>query len=70
MFNLMLKIKQFLNLTYYTSKLDLFLSAFDQAHPRLSASQRAEKEKYDRINKLRDHQSAEVQSKNTLWEKF
>jgi hypothetical protein len=69
MFNLMAKIRQFLNLTYYSSKLDLFLSAFDQSHPRLSASQRAEKEKYDRIYQLRDHKT-KPQPKNTLWDKF
>jgi hypothetical protein len=70
MFNLMLKIRQFLNLTEYTSKLDLFLAAFDKAHPRSSASQRAEKKKYDRIYQLRDRKTETSQPKNTLWEKF
>jgi hypothetical protein len=65
----MLKIKQFLNLTYYTSKLDLFLSAFDKTHSQ-SASQRAEKEKYNNIYKLRDHKTASKTPQNTLWDKF
>lgn len=66
MFN---KIKQFLNLTYYTSKLDLFLSAYDESHPHLSASQRAENEKYDRIFKLRDQPNVQDSKKN-LWDNF
>ena len=55
-------IKKFLNLTYYISEIDQFLMNFDKTHPRLSASQRAEKEKYARIYKLRDQP---VQSTNT-----
>jgi hypothetical protein len=63
------KIREFLNLTYFTSKLDQFLNAFDQAHPRLSASQREEKEKYDRIFKLRDDANAKEDKKN-FWSNF
>jgi len=47
-------IKKFLNLNFYESPLDIFLSDFDKTHPRLSEAQQAEKEKYDRISRLRD----------------
>lgn len=50
----MINLKKFLNLDFYTSELDLFLAAFDQAHPALSASQLQEIRKYDRIDRLRD----------------
>ena len=61
-------IKKFLNLTYYTSELDRFLFEYDQKHPKLSAAQRAEKEKYDRIYALRDKPS-EVRSEE-FWDNF
>lgn len=63
------KIKKFLNLTYYTSEIDQFLSHFRRKHPRLSASQRQEKEKYDRISKLRDC-SEQATTHHTFWDKF
>ena len=69
MFNLLQKIKQFLNLTYYTSQLDQFLSAFDKSHPRLSPSQREEKDKHDRVFKLRDVAAKPNQQKR-FWSKF
>lgn len=70
MFNRLLgHLKEFLNLGYYVSKLDQFLAEYDRAHPKLSPSQQAEKEKYDRIFKLRDDAKA-VPSKTVLWDKF
>jgi hypothetical protein len=63
------KIRAFLNLTYYTSTLDQFLSYFDKTHPKLSESQRLEKEKYDHIFKMRDEATAS-KTKKTLWNKF
>jgi len=62
-------LKELFNLTYYTSKLDQFLIDFDKSHPRLSASQLAEKEKYDRIYALRDNAN-QPEPKTTLWDKF
>jgi hypothetical protein len=47
----MFNIKKFLNLTYYTSELDEFLSEYSRKHPKLSASQREEMEKHHRIAK-------------------
>ena len=38
----------------YVSEIDRFLTDFDQTHP-LSATQQAEKQKFKRIFKLRDH---------------
>lgn len=65
----MINIKEFLGLLYYTSPLDSFLALFDQEHPRLSASQRKEKEKHARIVKLRDDPHY-VEHKDTFWDKF
>ena len=62
-------LKEFFNLTYYTSQLDQFLSDFNQKHPKLSASQRAEKNKYDRIFEQRDQPSQPTPKKN-LWDQF
>jgi len=50
----MINIKKLFNLEFYTSAIDLFLAKFRVSHPDLSASQRAEKEKYARIAKQRD----------------
>lgn len=70
MFNRLLSyLKEFLNLGYYVSQLDQFLAEYDRAHPKLSASQRAEKDKYDRIFKLRDDAKAQP-AKTVLWDKF
>lgn len=51
----MFNIKKFLNLTYYTSDLDKFLSEYSKKHPKLSDSQREEMEKYQRIAKGLQH---------------
>ena len=64
-----MNIKEFLGLTYFTSKLDQFLAAYDKSHPKLSASQRKEVEKYARINQLRDHAS-QPHHENIFWDKF
>lgn len=68
----MINIKEILGLTYYTSKLDQFLSNFNKTHPRLSLSQRQEKEKYAQIYKLRDNPNASPhQNEDTqFWDKF
>ena len=65
----MINIKEFLGLTYYTSELDQFLLNYDQKHPRLSASQRAEKDKYTRVYQLRDNPE-QAEPKETFWDKF
>jgi hypothetical protein len=66
----MINIKDFLNLNYYTSEADQFLAEFDKRHKKLSASQRAEIEKYERIYRLRDHAEQPATPKTKLWEKF
>jgi AICAR transformylase/IMP cyclohydrolase PurH len=45
----MFNIKEFLHLDYYESELDKFLADFSKKHPKLSASQREEQMKYQRI---------------------
>ena len=65
----MINIKEFLNLTYYTSDLDIFLAEYENKHPRISASQRVEMEKYARIFSLRDHPRTEKPA-SKLWDKF
>ncbi|TAK77234.1 MAG: hypothetical protein EPO11_02860 [Gammaproteobacteria bacterium] len=66
----MINIKQILGLTYYTSELDQFLADFDKTHPKLSASQRKEKEKYARIYRLRDNPVAQEGKEFSLWDNF
>lgn len=67
----MFNIKAFLGLAYFESELDQFLHDFDRQHPGLSASQRREKQKYERIYKLRDNANASTsQPKSSLWEEF
>ncbi len=63
-------LKNWLNLNFFVSKLDQFLMQFDKTHPKKSASQRKEIEKYARIYRLRDNPHAAQQSSETLWEKF
>ena len=65
----MINIKAFLGLTYYTSELDQLLAAFDKEYPALSASQRKEKEKYNRIYQLRDNPDR-PESEESFWDKF
>lgn len=65
----MINIKELLNLTYYTSKIDEFLSDFDKNNPKISISQRKEKEKYARIFALRDNPE-ERDAKQDLWDQF
>lgn len=62
-------IKKWFNLGFYMSKLDQFLFAFDKKHPRLSASQRAEKEKYTKLFQCRDNPEVKTSHK-TIWDQF
>lgn len=58
-------------LNHYVSDLDRFLMAFDQSHPQTSASQKAEKDKHNRLYYLRDHElPAPLKTTTTLWEEF
>ncbi len=62
-------LKKLLNLEEYTSSLDHFLADFDRTHPHLTASQRKENEKYQRIFHLRDKPI--ISNKHPgFWEKF
>lgn len=66
----MINIREFLNLNFYTSIVDLFLNEFDKKHTKLSASQRAEQEKYARIYQLRDHPQPTTSDKTRFWNQF
>jgi hypothetical protein len=66
----LLNLKEFFGLNIYISALDQFLIHFDGEHPKLSASQRKEKEKYARIYKLRDDKNASLPPKEEFWDKF
>lgn len=65
----MINIKEFLGLGYYTSELDLFLTEFDKTHPKSSASQRKEKDKYARIYRLRDNPN-QHEPNEKFWDRF
>lgn len=65
----MINVRKFLGLEYFTSELDQFLIDFDKSHPKLSASQRQEKEKYMRINRLRDNPRA-IEPEDDFWQNF
>lgn len=65
----MTSIREFLGLSYYTSGLDDFLAEFDKTHHKMSASQRKEIEKHNRIYNLRDN-PAPQEEKDTFWDKF
>jgi len=62
-------IKAFLGLTIYISPLDKFLDGYRNQHPRLSASQSAEKQKYDQIFAKRDNPVQSVVPPS-FWDKF
>lgn len=53
----------------YVSKIDQFLAEFDHKRPTLSASQKAEIKKHERIFRLRDQALADVDAAE-LWEDF
>ncbi len=57
-----LKSKQFV------SEIDKFCEEFDQTHPKKSAAQQFEIDKYARIHYLRDHEVAP--DKKKIWEGF
>lgn len=63
-------LRNWLNLNFFVSPLDQFLAGFDKTHPRKSASQRKEIEKYEQIYRLRDNPNARQQAPETLWDKF
>lgn len=65
----MINIKEFLGLTYYTSKLSEFLAEYIKNNPKLSASQRKEIDKYKRIYSLRDNPQQPA-AQNDIWDKF
>lgn len=62
-------MKRWFKLKFYVSGLDRFLQMYRTQHPRLSASQRAEKEKYERLNEQRDNPTISV-PKTSFWENF
>lgn len=62
-------LKKFLNINDYTSGIDQFLGKLERDKHHFSSSQRAEKEKYDRVFKLRD-QSTATDTKPSMWEQF
>ena len=65
----MFNLRSFLGLDYYTSELDQFLKAYDEKHPRSSASQLREIDKYRRIARLRDQNYTES-PELLFWDKF
>lgn len=65
----LINIREFLGLGYYESELDQFLKHYDKTHPKLSASQRAEVEKYKRVYRLRDD-SNQPEPKISFWKYF
>jgi hypothetical protein len=69
MASLMKYLREFLGLGFYTSELDVFLKQWDQQHPQLSASQRQEVNKYQRVYRLRD-QAVSTPEAKTFWDKF
>jgi hypothetical protein len=54
----------------YVSGLDKFLNKFDKDHPQLSKSQQKERDKYERIYRLRDSDEKQVEDGKKLWEGF
>jgi hypothetical protein len=64
-----LNLKEFFGLNYYISELDQFLTHFDRENPKLSASQRKEKEKFARIYRLSDNPNP-AEMEETFWDKF
>lgn len=65
----MINIRRFLGLEAYVSPLDQFLKCFNKTHPKLSSAQLKEKEKYQKIFKLRDQKIAPA-VKDQFWDKF
>lgn len=62
-------MSQYPKLAGYVSEIDQFLQEFDKEHPKLTASQKKEQVKYQRIYALRDgtERPGTIQ---TLWEGF
>lgn len=68
-FNIKTFLSSFFKTSNYVSELDQFFHGFDKNHPRLSSSQRYEREKYKRVYQLRDNKIMVKQVKQ-LWDKF
>jgi hypothetical protein len=66
----MINIRKFLGLDYYTSQLDQFLAKLKRNQTHLSASQLAEKNKYQRISALRDTANSSDSPKKSFWDEF
>jgi hypothetical protein len=69
----MIKLREFLGLSYYTSQLDKFLRNFRKSDRQLSKAQRAEIEKYQSVHQQRDGVSknnASAPNHQKLWEQF
>lgn len=54
---------------HYVSEIDIFLQEFDKKHPTLSASQKKEIAKHDRVYRLRDDPNY-TEPAHSLWEDF
>lgn len=65
----MFDIKKWLGLSYYTSETDQFLNKLRGKKKVISASQQAEKSKYERINLHRDTEIKTADS-DSFWDKF
>lgn len=63
------KIREFLGLTFFTSHIDQFLAQLNQKYRKLSASQKTEADKYQRIFQMRDTNVADTH-KQPMWDKF
>jgi len=61
-------LKRLLGFDAYTSEIDSFLTQLNE-NRLASDSQRQEKEKYERINALRD-ESCPSKKKNNFWDRF
>jgi len=64
-----INIREFLGLGYYTSELDNFLVEFDKTKHKLSASQRKEVDKYNRVFAMRDNPQ-QSKDQETFWDQF
>lgn len=65
----MFNFREFLGLSFYISPLDKFLASFKKKHPKPSASQIKEIEKYQRISTQRDNPTEDIPKKR-FWNHF
>jgi len=67
----MTTLREFLGLSFFTSKIDTFLNNFRKNHRHLSKSQREEIVKYESVNRRRDQiDSHNSNAPQKLWEQF